>query len=269
MVDDLELAAGDPEKDRNFITALARGLDILRAFRPGETELTNTDLAERTGLPKPTVSRLTYTLCQLDYLTADRQSGGYRLGAGVLQLGYGVLSGMEMARRAQAVMKDLQSGPNTYTTSALAERHRVRAVYVAVHASEEDISLQLHVGSRLPLFQSAIGRAILVAMPGDEQERILALAAVDDPDGDADRRAHLDTAREEFRTRHYVTGFGEWRRDVNGIAVPVTSLDGRRIWGMNVGGPSFHVTPEELEKVYAPRLIEAARALGPFSPESV
>lgn len=269
MVDDLELAANDPEKDRNFITALARGLDILRAYRHGETELTNTDFAERTGLPKPTVSRLTYTLCQLDYLTVDRQSGGYRLGAGVLQLGFGVLAGMEMTRRAQAVMRDLQSGPNTYTTSALAERHRVRAVYVAVHASEEDISLQLHVGSRLPLFQSAIGRAMLVAMPPEEHDRILALANVDDPDGDAERRGHLDTALGQFRAQGFVTGYGQWRPDVNGIAVPVTSLDGRRVWGLNVGGPSFHVTSEELEEVYAPRLIDAARALGPFPPESI
>ena len=132
------LQPSDPEKDRNFITALARGLDILRAYRPGETELTNTDFAERTGLPKPTVSRLTYTLCQLDYLAADPRSGGYRLGAGVLQLGFGVLAGMEMTRRAQGVMRALQAGPNSYTTTALAERHRLKAVYVGVLASEEE-----------------------------------------------------------------------------------------------------------------------------------
>lgn len=262
------LQPSDPEKDRNFITALARGLDILRAYRPGETELTNTDFAERTGLPKPTVSRLTYTLCQLDYLAADPRSGGYRLGAGVLQLGFGVLAGMEMTRRAQGVMRALQAGPNSYTTTALAERHRLKAVYVGVLASEEDISLQLHVGSRLPLFRSAIGRGILAGLPVAERDRLLAMAAEEDPDGDAQRRDWVAAACEEFRSRHYVTGYGDWRRDVNAIAVPVTALDGQRTWGLNIGGPSFHVTPEELEDVYAPRLIEAARGLGPFSPES-
>ena len=49
----------DDGKDRNFVTALARGLDVLRCFRPGEVSLTNLDLSERTGLPKPTISRLT------------------------------------------------------------------------------------------------------------------------------------------------------------------------------------------------------------------
>lgn len=269
MDDPQDLAPADPEKDRNFITALARGLDILRAFKPGETELTNTDLAIRTGLPKPTVSRLTYTLCQLDYLAVDPKSGGYRLGAGVLQLGFGVLAGMEMTKRAQAVMRGLRAGPNNYLTAALAERHRFHAVYVAVLASEEDISLQLHVGSRLPLFRSAIGRSILVATPEEECEVIFQRAAAEDPDGDAQRRDWIEAARDEFRRRHFVTGYGEWREDVNGIAVPVQSLDGRRIWGLNLGGPSFHVTPDELENTYAPRLIAAARSLGPFSPESV
>ncbi len=49
---DISVGLGDEEKDRNFITALARGLDILRCFRPNEIELTNQDFAQRTGLPK-------------------------------------------------------------------------------------------------------------------------------------------------------------------------------------------------------------------------
>ena len=89
-----DINAGDEDsKDRNFVTALARGLDVLRAFRANETTLTNTDFAERTGLPKPTVSRLTHTLCKLGYLVTDEGTGAYRLGAGVMQLGFGVLAG--------------------------------------------------------------------------------------------------------------------------------------------------------------------------------
>ena len=49
-------------KDRQFVTALARGLEILRCFQAGDPALGNQDIAERTGLPKPTVSRLTHTL---------------------------------------------------------------------------------------------------------------------------------------------------------------------------------------------------------------
>src|ERR1041384_854808 len=57
------------ETDRKFVTALARGLEVLRAFTPAEGLLGNGEIAERTRLPKPTVSRLTYTITKLGYLS--------------------------------------------------------------------------------------------------------------------------------------------------------------------------------------------------------
>ncbi|MCO3057777.1 IclR family transcriptional regulator, partial [Pseudomonas aeruginosa] len=62
-------------KDRQFVTALARGLELLRCFTPRESLLGNQELARKTGLPKPTVSRLTHTLTRLGYLRHLPQSG--------------------------------------------------------------------------------------------------------------------------------------------------------------------------------------------------
>ena len=90
-----------PEKDRNFVTALARGLELLRAFGTGEEYLGNAELSNRTHIPRPTVSRLTYTLTQLGYLQHNRHLEKYRLGPGVLALGYRFLANMgirEIAR---------------------------------------------------------------------------------------------------------------------------------------------------------------------------
>jgi hypothetical protein len=61
-----------PKEDRHFVTALARGLDVLGAFRPQDQMLGNMELARRSALPKSTVSRLTYT----------HQTGLSRAGAG-------------------------------------------------------------------------------------------------------------------------------------------------------------------------------------------
>ncbi len=249
------------EKDRNFVTALARGLDVLRCFRPGEAELTNTDISERTDLPKATVSRLTHTLCRLGYLVADSRVGSYRLGAGVLQLGFGVLSGMDIAERAQGEMRALRNGPNSYITAALGEAHRADVIYVAVQRSRENVALTMHVGSRLPLFFSAIGRAILVGMGEDDRARAFARANRDDPEREAARKQSFERARAEYDAGGYCTGYGDWRADVNGIAVPVFSLNGSRVYGLNVGGPSFHVKRKQLEAVYAKRLIAAADML--------
>ncbi len=55
----------EEEKDRQFVTALARGLELLRCFSPRESVLSNQELARKANLPRPTVSRLTYTLTRL------------------------------------------------------------------------------------------------------------------------------------------------------------------------------------------------------------
>ncbi|MFK7753124.1 MAG: IclR family transcriptional regulator [Sedimentitalea sp.] len=251
----------DEAKDRNFITALARGLDVLRCFRPNEIELTNTDFAERTGLPKPTVSRLTHTLCKLDYLVADARTGTYRLGAGVLELGFGVLSGMDITERATDPMRELRNGPNSYITCALGERHRLEVVYLNVQRSREDVALTMRVGSRLPLFDSAMGRSILVALPDDQREAAFALADQQAPETRSERRASYQHAVTEYEAHGYCSGYGHWRRDVNGISAPVFSLNGNRVYGLNVGGPSFHVKRKQLETQYAKPLIAAAQAL--------
>jgi DNA-binding IclR family transcriptional regulator len=256
----------DEEKDRNFVTALARGLDVLRCFRPNETELTNNDISERTGLPKPTVSRLTHTLCKLDYLVADSRTGTYRLSAGVLQLGYGVLAGMEIGERAADAMRALRNGPNSYITCALAERHRLDAVYVAVQRSREEISLIMRIGSRLPLFFSAIGRAILVGMNDKDRSQVFDFANAQEPEEKEARQASFERAMEEYLAKGFCTGYGDWRPDVNGIAVPVFSLNGDRVYGLNVGGPAFHVKKKQLESHYAKLLINAARTLSSGPP---
>lgn len=248
-------------KDRNFVTALARGLDLLRCFKANEITLTNADFADRTGLPKATISRLTHTLCTLGYLVADTRTGTYRLGAGVLQLGFGVMAGMDIGERAEEEMTALRNGPNSYITVALGERHRFDVVYVAVQPSREDVSLSMRVGSRLPLFFSAIGRAILVGMSAEERDAIFAEADRLEPEEAEARRESYAKAAEEFAAHGYCSGYGEWRSDVNGIAVPLYSLGGARVYGLNVGGPSFHVKKRQLETVYAKRLIQAAEAL--------
>jgi DNA-binding IclR family transcriptional regulator len=126
-------------KDRQFVAALARGLEILRAFAPSETLLGNQEIAARTGLPKPTVSRLTHTLTRLGYLTYSERLGKYQLGTPVLALGYAV------------------------------SRDRLNLIYVEYCRPDSTVTLRLDVGSRIPIATTSMGRALLAALP--EQER--------------------------------------------------------------------------------------------------
>ena len=255
----------DPElesKDRNFVTALARGLEVLRCFRSGDLTLTNSDFSERTGLPKATISRLTHTLCELDYLVADNRVGTYRLSAGVLRLGFSRLAAMDIRDRAKNEMHALRvDGPNPFVTVSLGEQHRTDVIYLATESSTEQVTLAVRVGTRLPLFNSAIGKAILAVTPEERVEQIFGFARMDGAEAEQHARAIYKLALEEYSANGYCTGYGNWRSDVNGIAAPVFSLNDGRIYGLNIGGPSYRVKTKQLEQVYAAKLLKVAQAL--------
>lgn len=235
---------------------------MLAAFEGAKSSLSNQDLAKRTGLPKPTVSRLTYTLCELGYLVAD-QGGGYRLGPGVLTLGFGVLSGLDMGVRAEEELRQMQNGPNPYVTFGLAERHLNEIVYVAVVQSKQSVVLSAHIGAHLPLFLTAGGQAILTTYDDAELEAAFSLLERDYPKKVDLARRSMARAQKDMDTLGFCRSYNLWSNDVNGIAVPVRSLCGQRVFALNAGGPSFLVPAEQLEQDYAPMMIEAAHRLNP------
>jgi DNA-binding IclR family transcriptional regulator len=130
----------DESHDRQFVNALARGLEILRCFRPGEIYLTNTELAKRTGLPKPTISRLTHTLTRLGYLEYSEDQGRYQLGSGVLALGYSLLSGMDVRKLARPAMQELAD--YSQCNVALGIRDRLSMVYIEATRGQSAVTLR-------------------------------------------------------------------------------------------------------------------------------
>src|SRR5258706_783936 len=98
--------------DRKFAPTLARGLEVLRCCTPVEPMLGNKEISVRTGLPKPTVSRLTYTLTKLGYLRHNMRMGKYQLGSAVLSIGYPLLASMSIRQIARPFMKELADYAN-------------------------------------------------------------------------------------------------------------------------------------------------------------
>jgi DNA-binding IclR family transcriptional regulator len=84
---------------------------------------------------------------------------------------------------------------------------------------------------------------------------------MDGAEVEVEARARYAEALSEYAANGYCTGYGNWRSDVNGIAVPVHSLSDGRVYGLNVGGPSYRVKTKQLETVYAARLLKVADAL--------
>ncbi len=217
---------------------------------------------ERTGLARPTVSRLTYTLTKSGYLLRDEGNGEYRLAAQVLRLGFGVLAAMSVSERCAAEMDLLSRAANPYVTVALAERSGARAVYLAVRRQPQAVSLSIEVGARLPLFYSAIGRAILAGMGEREREEAVRAGMIEFPGEEGRIRQCVDDALQDFGRFGYCTSFGGWKPEINSIAAPLKSLDGTTVYGLNVGGPAFLVSAEELHEDYGPRLRQTVERLG-------
>jgi len=246
-------------QDRQFVTALARGLEVLRVFKPGDVWLGNQDLAERTGLPKPTVSRLTYTLTQLGYLLYSEELGKYRLGAGVLALGYAMLAGMDIRERARPLMQRLADEVNAAVS--LGTRDRLNMVYLETCRGPGALTLRLDVGSRIPIGTTAMGRALLAALPDSERDYLLSHLRKHHGRDFAPILKGVEAAVRDVKTRGFCFSVGDWQRDVHAVGAPLVAPDGSAVFALNCGGPSFLLTREKLETEIGPRLAELARHL--------
>ena len=248
-------------KDRLFVTALARGLAVLAAFRGGEPQLSNQDLASRTGLPKSTVSRLTYTLTQLGYLDQDPASGRYQLGLAVLELSAATLASFDARRVIAPKMQQVAEAHGVAVR--LAVREGLDMMYLETVRSRARVTVQLSVGSRVPLATTAIGRAYLAAMPAAERNTLMPALAVQYGADWPQIAASLDAALADYQQRGYCSSFGEFQPEVFAVAAPVPPLAPGQPWmSLNASGPAFLFTESAMRERIAPPLLALVRELG-------
>ena len=259
-VSDVETAdqlESDEIKDRQFVVALARGLEVLRAFTPKDNILGNQDIAAITHLPKPTVSRLTHTLTRLGYLTYSERLGKYQLGTAVLSLGYAALANIGVRQIARPFMQELADYANA--SVSLGSRDRLNMVYVEHCRSDATVTLRLDLGSRIPVETTAMGRALLAALPASERQYLMDHAAKRDPQNWPRVRAGIEQAVEDYRSRGFVISAGEWQSDVHAVGVPLVPPDGSPILALNCGGPAFLFDRKRLTEDLGPRLVNLVR----------
>lgn len=256
-------AAEDPEGDRDFVVALARGLEILRAFRREGDALGNKDFSERTGLSKSTVSRLTYTLQKLGYLSFDANTLKYQLATPVLSLGFSCLAGMGVRQLAKPLMQELADYAGMPV--ALAGRDRLTMVYLERCKSQSAITLVIEVGSHIKLATTALGRAYIAALR--ETDRLSLLSEIEKREGEnwPSIREGIDEAIRSYRERGYTTSIEEWKSEVNGVAVPYVPRDGGPVLAFNCGGAAALLTKERIESDIGPRLVELVRRVSAIS----
>lgn len=252
-------AQSDEDSGRQFIGSLARGMEVLAAFKENERQLGNHELAERTGITKPTVSRITYTLTQLGYLIHSPRFNTYELGGKALTLGYVALSSLDVREVAKEFMSEVAA--KTGLTVSLAVRDQLTMLNLEAQESDELVGIRLYRGSRVPIVNTAGGRAYLSVAPENEREEIF--AGVKDSYGDewpAMLRA-VEKAAVEIKSHGFCMCIGDWRKDVNSAGAVIEMPDGRGIYSLNVGGPAYLAPQEDIEATVGPMLAEAAQEM--------
>ena len=242
--------------DRHFVTALARGLDVLSAFRSRDRMLGNQELARRCGLPKSTISRLTYTLTKqgyLEHVNDGSGNSGYRLGSSVLALGSAMLARMDMRQVARPLMQELADQSNAMVSMGL--RDRLTMIYVENCRSGSALTLSLDVGSRVPLATTAMGRACLANCGEMERRDLMARIQAREPQAWPKLQEGIERALAEYRELGCCPPFGDWQKEVNAIAIAFRPPGGRSLMGLNCGGPGFNLTPEFLLREIRPELV--------------
>ncbi len=243
---------------REEVSALARGLVLLRTLADASGPLSNRDLAERTGIPKATVSRLAATLQSAGFLrqAADDR---YALGAAALHLGNAYLRSFDFRQQARLHLAELAeaAGANVH----LGVRDGLDIVLIDTLRPRSALILsRMDVGSRMSVVTSAVGRAWLAALAPDQRTQLLQELRAGTGEQWPQVQEKLDAALAEHARLGFCTSFGEWHQDINALGFSLRGPRGE-LYGVSVGGPAYLLPRELMLEKIAPRLLQVQKAI--------
>lgn len=252
------VASDAREADNGFATTLARGLSLVEAFGPDDLWLGNAELARRTGLSKPTVSRLSSTLITLGYLMRNTD-GTFRPGVRLLALAYPVLRGFTIRQVARPLMMEVAR--EVRGAVSIATLDRLSLVYLETARSAEPHPLSPEVGMNAPLIQTAIGRALLAQLDEATRKLILAQARTESPELWKLHQAKVTQALQDCTRQGFCLSQGDYNPNIHAVGVPLLTLKDGSALSLNCGIPAYRLGPGQLENDVAPRAVALAASI--------
>lgn len=232
--------------------SLERGLQLLRVFRPGVAVLSNAQLAYRTGLPRPTVSRLARSLVDAGFLAYDVEQAGYRLTAVCLSLALSFRSEQRALDLALPLMRSVAEGQRINVGLALADQGEM--VYLdSVRQSRLGVFRRIVPGSRIPMELTSLGYAYLAAM--DDTERRVLLEHLAAKHGRAWPALMLQIQRAITDVNKLGYCHATWQVGMVAIAAPVTTPDGK-VHAVNISFPFDEGDHTAQVKTYSALLLQ-------------
>ena len=245
---------GNPE----FIEALARGLDVLRCFRPGVPAMTLSEIAAATGLARPTARRILITLEQLGYVRSEER--GFSLTPRVLDLGMAYVGSLSLWDLAAPHLRALVR--QTGESCSVAQLDGSDIVYVARAAVPKLVTLAVTIGTRFPALQTSLGKVLLAALSPDDLGKALAEPS---RSGVTPRwtpaREEIDAALRDVRAKGWSVTDQDLALGIRSVAAPVRDGDGRVVAAVNVNAHAAETTVDTLVDHHLPLLLQAASAI--------
>jgi IclR family transcriptional regulator, pca regulon regulatory protein len=242
----------------DFIEALARGLDVIRAFQPHQPVLSLAAVADAARLPRPTTRRILKTLEELGYVRTA--NGGFELTPRILELGMTYVLSHNLWEVARPHMEALVA--RTHESSSIAQLDGSDIVYVARVAVPKIIALAVTIGTRFPAMPTSLGKVLLAALPPGQAERVLAEPSRSGitprwQPAAAERAAEM----REVRARGWSLTDEQLAAGIRSVAAPLRDGDGQVIAALNVTVHAAETPLDVLTGEYLPLLLQTAGAI--------
>lgn len=247
-----------PEQ-KDEVSALARGLALLREVAHAVHPLSNRDLADKTGIPKATVSRLASTLVSAGFLRQHPHSERFSLGPAVVDLNNAYLRNFDLRGHARPHLAELADFAGV-TVHLCVQDGLDMLIVESVRPQTAVLLSHMDVGSRMTIATSAAGRAYLGTLSVNERGRLLDQIRTASARHWRTLRPRIESALEDHATKGYCTSFGEWNPHIHALGVGLTGPRGEK-YAISCGGAAYMLPEDDMRKRVAPRMLSVARAI--------
>lgn len=243
-----------------FNQSIEKGLRILAAFRADARTMSIGQIAEAVDITRSSAQRVVFTLEEMGYLVKDSFTRRYELSNKVMEIGCNYLTRHPLIDRANPVLSAVNSACDE--TVSLVEPCGDQMVYIATFTSRKPIVAYMTIGSRMPMYCTAAGRAYLSGLPDEEIRQILRNSPR--PQLTVHTKTNPDEILalvQEARNRGFSTNFEEFYLGHMNVGAPVLDGRGRAIAAVNLVAPTSRWSPADVVTKLGPMIMDCARAI--------
>ena len=244
-----------PKPRRMRLSSVANSIRLTKAFSEHESEMGISALASRLGLAKSTVHRLATTLVEYDFLEQNRETGKYRLGLALFELGTLVRRNMDTASQAQSEIHQLAEA--TGETIQLAILDHLSVLYIRVRESRQAVRMSQGLGSRAPAHCTSVGKALLAFQPPEVVKQVIDNGLQRFTDKTITDGAALQEELASIRQRGYALDDEEIEVGLRCVAAPIRDHSGKVIAAISVAAPVQRMSKKTVQTTI-PTVVAAA-----------